>query len=74
MSISIEALESELLRLPTAERARLLDRVVASLDADAARDRAWDALAARRDAEIDDGSVAEVPGPEFLARLRMELA
>lgn len=74
MPMSIEALETELLQLPAAERARLLDRVVASLDADAARDRAWDALAARRDAEITDGSVSETPGPEAVARIRAELA
>jgi hypothetical protein len=34
MSLPIEALEAEVLRLPRVERARLLDRVVASLDAD----------------------------------------
>ena len=73
MSTSLEALESEVLRLPTADRTRLLDRVVASLDADAARDAAWDALAARRDAEIEQGTVEAVPLDEVLARLRAEL-
>ncbi|KQP36173.1 addiction module protein [Pseudorhodoferax sp. Leaf274] len=73
MSIPLESLETELLRLPTAERARLLDRVVASLDADADRDRAWDAIAASRDAEISDGTAAEVDGLAFTAQLREEL-
>jgi hypothetical protein len=73
MSIPFEALETEVLRLPTAERARLLDRVVASLDADAERDRAWDAVAADRDADISDGTAAEVAGLAFTARLREEL-
>ena len=73
MSTSLEALESEVLRLPTVDRTRLLDRVVASLDADAARDAAWDALAARRDAEIEQGTVEAVPLDEVLARLRAEL-
>lgn len=73
MSMPVEALEAALLQLPTVERARLLDRVVASLDADAARDRAWDEVAARRDAEIENGSAAEVPGPEAVARLRAAL-
>lgn len=73
MSIPLEALETELLRLPTAERARLLDRVVASLDADAERDRAWDAIAASRDAEISDSTAAEVDGRAFTAQLREEL-
>jgi hypothetical protein len=74
MTLPVEALELELLRLPTAERARLLDRVVVSLDADKARDKAWDELAAKRDAEIERGESAAVPGPKALARLRAELA
>jgi hypothetical protein len=36
-----------------ADRVRALDRVFASLDEDAARDAAWDAVAAKRDAEAD---------------------
>ena len=73
MSLPIEALEAELLRLPSVERARLLDRVVASLDADRARDEAWDRLAALRDAEIESGASAPVSGPEAVARIRSEL-
>lgn len=69
----LEALAEEVLQLPTEARSKLLDRVVASLDADQARDRAWDELAARRDAEIESGTSAVVPGPEVLARLRAEL-
>ena len=74
MTLPVEALELELLRLPTSERARLLDRVIASLDADRARDKAWDELAAQRDAEIERGESSPVSGPEVLARLRTELA
>ncbi len=73
MTLPVEALELELLRLPTSERARLLDRVIASLDADKARDKAWDELAAKRDAEIERGESSPVSGPEVLARLRAEL-
>ncbi len=53
---SIESLELELLGLPAVDRARLLDRVVASLDADRARDEAWDQVAATRDSEIERGT------------------
>lgn len=74
MTLPVEALELELLRLSTSERARLLDRVIASLDADKERDRAWDELAAQRDAEIERGESSPVSGPEVLARLRAELA
>ena len=73
MSLPIEALEAELLRLPSVDRARLLDRVVASLDADRARDEACDQLGAARDAEIESGASAPVPGPEAVERIRSEL-
>jgi len=70
MPTTLEALEAEVLRLSPADRARLLDRLIASLDADAARDQAWDRLAARRDAEIENGVEAPVSGHQALARLR----
>lgn len=73
MPRSIEALAEEVLLLPTDARSRLLDHVVASLDADRARDEAWDALAARRDAEIESGAGTVVSGSEVIARLRTEL-
>ncbi len=73
MSLPVEALELEFLRLPTADRARLLDRVIASLDTDKARDKAWDEVAAARDAEIERGESVPVSGRDALARLRAEL-
>ena len=73
MTRPLEALAEEVLQLPTEARSKLLDRVVASLDADRARDRAWDELAARRDAEIESGTSVAVPGSEVLMRLRAEL-
>lgn len=48
----------------------LLDRVIASLDAN----KAWDDLAARRDAAIERGDSMPVDGPEALARLHADLA
>ena len=63
MSRPIEALAEEVLHLPTDIRSKLLDRVVASLDADLARDQAWDELAARRDSEIESGTSVVVSGP-----------
>jgi hypothetical protein len=73
MSLPIEELATELLRLPSVDRARLLDRVVASLDEDAKRDQAWDRLAAMRDADIERGESVPVAAAEVLARLRAEL-
>ena len=74
MSMPVEALEAEFLRLPTADRVRLLDRVIASLDQDKMRDQAWDRLAAQRQAEIAGGTSVPVSGPEFVEQLRAELS
>ena len=73
MSLPIEKLELEVLRLPTVERAWLLDRIVVSLDADKARDLAWYRVAAKRDAELNEGTAISVSGPEAIARLRADL-
>ena len=72
MQVELEAIEAQVLRLSPADRARLLDRLILSLDEDTARDRAWDAVAAQRDAEIETGQVAEIDGAAALARLRAE--
>lgn len=73
MGIPVEVLEAELLQLPKLERIRVLDRVVASLDDYAARDAAWDAVAAERDRQAaEDASVLLNLDSELL-RLRSEL-
>ena len=73
MDTPLEALESQVLRLPAADRARLLDRVVASLDADAARDKAWDAVAASREALAQSDPALMVSMDSVLKQLRAEL-
>lgn len=70
---SLESLAQEVLQLPPEIRAKLLDRVVESLDADRARDAAWDALAAQRDAEVESGTAQPTAVAQVLARLRAEL-
>ena len=47
----------------------MLDRVVASLDADAARDAAWDAVAARRDDAAQQDPTLMVSMDDALTRL-----
>lgn len=69
----LEALAEEVLQLAPEARARLLDHVATSLDADRARDAAWDALAAERDAELESGEAVAIPVEQALARLRSEL-
>ena len=70
MQLELEVIAQQVLQLSAQERAQLLDRVILSLDNDKARDAAWNNVAAKRDAEVEDGSVAEIDGPEALARLR----
>jgi len=72
MSATVEALEAEALQLSAAERARLVERLIVSLDADPDVEEAWAAEVERRNAEIESGAVALVSGPEALARLKSE--
>ena len=69
MATTFEALQAEVLQLPQGQRARLLERLMASLDQDADMEAAWDAEAARRDEEIDSGQVKALPFDEVMARL-----
>ena len=73
MAIPLETLEAEVLKLPTGARSHLLDRLIASLGADAEIEEAWALEAERRDAEVDGGKVVTVSGAELIERLRAEL-
>jgi Putative addiction module component len=70
MAVELEQLEAQVLKLSPADRAHLLDRLILSLDDDPARAEAWDAVAAKRDAEIEGGQVVEVDGADAITRLR----
>ena len=72
MSAKIETLEAEALKLSPGERARLIERLISSLDIDPAVEEAWAAEVERRNAEIESGAVSLLPGPETLARLKAE--
>ncbi len=78
MSRPVEELESEVLALPTAERARLAQRLLASLDEEEAEDpqeveRAWEEEIRRRLAEVDAGTAELIPAEEVFAELRARL-
>ena len=73
MTIELDTLQTEVLRLSPADRARLLDRLIESLDGERTLDELWDQEAARRDAGIEDGSSIPVDGKEVVARLRAEI-
>jgi putative addiction module component (TIGR02574 family) len=69
MSIPIEVLEAEVLRLAPADRSRLLDRLLASLEADPQWESAWAQEADRREADIGAGRTNWVGGDDLVARL-----
>jgi len=73
MSVPVELLTQQVLQVPPAERARLLNQVIGSLDADRERDARWNKLAAERDAEAEADPSVLVSGPEALARIRASL-
>ena len=69
---TVETLEAAALRLPPGERARLVERLIATLDADPEVEEAWAAEVERRQAEIDSGAASLLPGPESVAKLKAE--
>ena len=69
MTITLETLQAEVLRLSPSDRARLLDRLIASLDVDAGVEAAWDKLADEREQELAGGVASAVPLEVAIARL-----
>ena len=69
MSTTLETLQAEVLRLSPSDRARLLDRLIASLDVDTQAEDAWDAVADQREGELETGSAQGVPLDLAIARL-----
>ncbi|HOY80446.1 addiction module protein [Zoogloea sp.] len=69
MSRTLESLRAEVMSLAPAERARLLDQIIESLDRDAEAEGAWDQVALQRESEIESGSVTGVPLEDVIARL-----
>ena len=70
MSMQIEVLEAEALKLAPEERVRLADRLIASLSEDAGIEEAWAAEVQRRIAEIEAGRAPVVPAADAIARAR----
>lgn len=66
-------LEAAALALPSHERARLAEVLIASLDEEDGIARAWADEAERRYEELRTGAVEAVPAEEVLARIRSRL-
>jgi hypothetical protein len=71
ISTNLETLQAEVLRLSPKDRARLLDRPLISLDADAEGEAASDAVSDAREVEIKAGFVQTVPLDVAIARLEV---
>lgn len=74
MATPVHDLEAEVLGLPPEDRARLLERLIASFEPKSRAQKAWMDLALRRQEDVRSGKVAMVPGDEALARVRARLA
>lgn len=73
MQTQFETLEAEALKLTVAERAKLAEHLIASLDEDSEIEEAWAAETDRRIAEIEAGTAQLIPGAEAIARARAAL-
>lgn len=71
-SETVETLEAAALQLTPADRARLVDRLIATLDADPEVEETWAAEVERRQTEMENGTVTLLSGPENLAELKAE--
>jgi Putative addiction module component len=74
MPTPVHDLEAEVLSLPPEDRARLLERLIASFEPKSSAQRAWLEVALQRQAEVKAGKVAMVPGDEALTRVRARIA
>jgi len=68
--MTTEQMEQELMKLPSADRARLAERLIASLDEDAEVEAAWIAEVRRRDEELLSGAVESIPLEDALTTIR----
>ena len=75
MAETAKDLESEVLQLPAAARARLAERLLASLDTetDPGNEELWLAEAERRLDELESGHAKGVPADQVLSDVRSKL-
>jgi putative addiction module component (TIGR02574 family) len=73
MSSTLHALEAAALLLPPEERARLAERLIASLDRDPEVAAAWDEEIRRRIEELDAGRLESLPAEEVFKEARARL-
>lgn len=70
MASTAENLESAVLQLPRSERARLAERLIASLDEESEIESAWAEEIERRVADFRSGKVKPIPGEQVFDELK----
>ncbi len=73
MPNTIENLREQIMQLSAAERANLLDSIIASIDVDKDAEAAWDQVADTRESQLDDDYVQAVSLQAMLTRLENRL-
>ncbi len=73
MHSTAEQIEAAALQLPPEERARLAERLIASLDEETEIERSWIEEAERRYERYRAGELKTVPASEVIARMRAKL-
>ncbi len=73
MSLPVEDLAAQALSLPPEDRAKLVERLIASFEPRSPAQTAWLTLARGRRDEVRSGKVDMIPGEEALARVRARL-
>lgn len=71
--MSVNEIEAEVLKLPSHERARLAEVLIASLDEEDQIARAWAEEAERRYEELRSGDVEAIRAEDVFARVRSRL-
>lgn len=69
----VEDLAAQALLLPPEDRAKLVERLIASFEPKSPAQAAWLALAQSRRADVKAGKTSMVPADEALARVRARL-
>ena len=69
MSTTIEELETQVMNLGQADRTRILERLLASVDESSEVEANWVQEAIRRKADVESGKIKLVSGNEAIARL-----
>lgn len=73
MPTPVEDLAAQALSLPSEDRAKLVERLIASFEPRSAAQAAWLQLAGSRRDDVNAGKVDMVPGDEALARVRARI-